>query len=158
MKKYIKELCLIEKVFEEKSLVNGNLKPSNIILDENNDIFITDICQNRLYPNILTVDINSLYYYSPEQLQSKECDITSDLWSLGMILYFIYEFPHKPLLNYKKLLKTDNIINIKCKEYMSRKGYYIISHLLCINKNERMKLSDILDILKPLEDRECIIL
>ena len=100
------------KYLYNNKLIHRDLKPSNILL--NND-FIPYISDNETVLNIdeikdYTVDVGSNYYMSPEQFCGKLSNYKSDVFSFGLIVYFLFE--HKHLV--KNAGERENILkNIK---------------------------------------------
>jgi serine/threonine protein kinase len=70
-------------------IAHGNLKPGNIFL-KNGIIKIGDFGLPRIVENTLianTTIAGRLYYMIPQLLTGKEWGISTDIWSLGCILY-----------------------------------------------------------------------
>lgn len=64
-------------------IAHGNLKLENILLDEYNNVFLSQIREDaRKY------DKNSLQ--APELSTLRQNSLNSDIWSLGLILYFVF--------------------------------------------------------------------
>lgn len=87
---------------EEYGIIHRDLKPENIMINSQGDIRILDFGISKLidYSSITsTGDIMGTYaYMSPEQFKdSKHLSKTSDLYSLGVILYELLtgELPYK---------------------------------------------------------------
>lgn len=66
---------------QRQGYVHGNLKPSNIFLDENRRPLLTDFGQPQHAGSPPTP------YMSPEQVQGGVVDHRSDVYSLGVLLY-----------------------------------------------------------------------
>jgi tetratricopeptide (TPR) repeat protein len=86
-----KQIC--EGLAEAHRLVviHRDLKPQNIMIDKQGNSHIMDfgIARSPLTDGLTTsgMMVGSPYYVSPEQVQAKEVDQRSDIYSLGVILY-----------------------------------------------------------------------
>lgn len=74
-----------------KGIIHRDIKPQNVMLTKNGDIKVTDFGIAKL-PNSLTDQadekaIGTVYYISPEQACGKETDYSSDIYSVGIMLY-----------------------------------------------------------------------
>lgn len=68
-----------------QNIINGNLKPSNILLtDDKSHILLSDFEINE----IRTSSIENINYFSPEQLKSSELTNSTDIWSYGCVIYY----------------------------------------------------------------------
>jgi serine/threonine protein kinase len=71
-----------------KGVIHRNIKPSNIILNENGVPKILDFGVARMTDkNLNTGFLGAPDYMSPEQLKDKHVTIKSDIFSLGCVLY-----------------------------------------------------------------------
>lgn len=66
------------KFLHSKSIVHGNLKPSDILFDENQDVKI---------PGIVNSNYSGADFPSPEMKKGLEPTALSDIWSLGVIMH-----------------------------------------------------------------------
>lgn len=87
------------------NIIHRDLKPSNILIsvysasEDKHQItpLITDFGLGKISDNKIDIAGGTIQYSSPEQLQGKEHNFTSDIWSLGILLYelFLEELPFK---------------------------------------------------------------
>jgi serine/threonine protein kinase len=86
--------CQVLRGFEHahsKQIIHGGIKPTNLILDSNGRVKITDFGIARLLGKSRLAGterpIGRLQYMSPEQLLGADTDERSDIYSLGILLY-----------------------------------------------------------------------
>lgn len=75
----------------KKHVIHRDLKPDNILFDDNGDPFISDFGVARLAESSSSLTgsgvIGTPAYMSPEQAQGLELDSRSDIYGLGVIVY-----------------------------------------------------------------------
>ncbi len=75
----------------KKGIIHRDLKPANILIDEHQNLKVTDFGLARLMQDSeLTIDgsvFGSPRYMSPEQAGGNAADFRSDIYSLGIIFY-----------------------------------------------------------------------
>ena len=76
----------------QRGIIHRDIKPSNILLDERDDVLLSDFGLARILESTtrLTVTGASLgtpAYVSPEQALGEEVDNRTDVYSLGVVLY-----------------------------------------------------------------------
>ena len=85
------QLCEGLQAAHDKGVVHRDIKPSNILLDDRGRIRIVDFGLAAIRGSEQLTKTGStlgtIGYMSPEQVQGKEIDHRSDLFSLGVVLY-----------------------------------------------------------------------
>jgi DNA-binding beta-propeller fold protein YncE len=76
----------------ERGLVHRDVKPSNVLLDERNHVYLADFGLTRRIvggdaPGVEAGSLGTIDYIAPEQLRGEEVDGRADLYSLGCLLF-----------------------------------------------------------------------
>jgi serine/threonine-protein kinase len=87
-----RQLCAGLAAAHAKGVLHRDLKPANIMLDGRGQVVVTDFGLAGLVDQIPGSDVRSgtPAYMSPEQLEGKEVNAKSDVYSLGLVLYEIF--------------------------------------------------------------------
>lgn len=94
------------------NFIHKDIKPSNIIIDSNNNPFILDFGTTTISNTITrTQQELSLWYASPEQKNNQETDQTTDLYSLGITLVETLTNKENFERFTKNLISMDELIN-----------------------------------------------
>lgn len=101
------------------NIMHRDLKPENIFIEENDRIKIGDLGISILNEDVIKNKIEikgTLNYMAPEAFKGKYFP-SSDLWSIGLILYEMLKGQHpysdKEIENYYEYLKDKNIFDFK---------------------------------------------
>jgi len=149
-----KEVCQGLAEAHRLGVVHRDLKPSNIIIDKDGNVRIMDFGIARsIHAKSITgegVIIGTPEYMSPEQVEGKEVDQRSDIYSLGIVLYemvtgrvpfegdtpFAIGFKHKsempkdPRALNSQTPADLNLLILKCLEKDRLKRYQTAEELL----------------------------
>jgi serine/threonine protein kinase len=87
-----RQLCAGLAAAHAKGVLHRDLKPANIMLDGRGQVVVTDFGLAGLVDQIPGSDVRSgtPAYMAPEQLEGKEVNAKSDVYSLGLVLYEIF--------------------------------------------------------------------
>ncbi len=81
-------------VIHRNGIIHRDLKPANILIDRNGKAYLSDfgIAKSRESKNLTTdgTMIGTPHYMSPEQIQGKELDPRSDIYSLGVVMFHMF--------------------------------------------------------------------
>ena len=144
----IKQICIGIKEIHDKKIVHRDLKPENIFIDNNMNIKIGDFGiskqLNSYQTHVLTTKrLGSDYYIAPEILDNLIYNEKSDMWSLGCIIYELFNLNiyYKDLI-WRKIRKINSDI-------YNNKWQNLIDSLLQPDYKKRL---DINQVNKFLED------
>ena len=88
--KYAIQICNALEVAHSNDLIHRDIKPQNIIVAPDGIVKITDfgIAKSLIEDNTKTINIlGTSYYISPEQAQGKILSYSTDIYSLGIVMY-----------------------------------------------------------------------
>jgi len=130
-----------------RKIIHRDLKPSNIFLTNNHstvkilDFGIAKMLDSDMQKTVTGTSMGTPMYMSPEQVKgSKEIDERTDIYSLGVLLYFMFsgQTPYdKNDSQYDILTKIVNepLANLKNNDNIN----FIIKKATAKNKNERFQ-------------------
>ena len=98
----------------KQPIIYRDLKPENIMIDNFNNVHLTDFGLSRYMPEDtdynLTGGTGTLRYMAPEVYLHKKYDLKVDIYSLGFIFYYIFT-GIKPFINYNTTTIKEYMIN-----------------------------------------------
>ena len=134
------------KEIHSKIIIHRDLKPENIFINNNMEIKIGDFGISKQFnPNKVFMETptktGSIYYMAPEIISSGIYNEKSDMYSLGCIIYELFNFNI-----YYNDREYEEIKTIDSKKY-NNKWQEIINSLLEINYNDRMNINQVYNII-----------
>lgn len=140
--KYYIQTCSAIYFLHSHKLVHRDIKPENLLLDENNNIKLTDFgwCDYQT-DRTFNETCGTFEYMSPQILAGKVYNYTTDIWSLGILLYELLhgetpfsEFFKKGNINTKEVyhqiiasqIKFKDELSENAKDLILRKFYYLL--------------------------------
>jgi tetratricopeptide (TPR) repeat protein/predicted Ser/Thr protein kinase len=113
--KITEQLCQALQAAHAEGVVHRDLKPHNIMLDQDGNVYVADFGLARsveLTPDAASMTgtgmvIGTPRYMSPEQIKGEKVDQRSDLYSLGVIIYEMLtnQSPFADTWDYESLFK-----------------------------------------------------
>ena len=132
-------------------ILHRDIKPSNVFLDNENNVKLGDFGLSRMLSkemNFAYSNVGTPYYMSPEQIDEKEYNEKSDIWSLGCFLYELCAL-HPPFEAHNHLtlaLKIKSGKVEKIPENYSENLKKIISNLMNLNPDKRPNITQIINL------------
>jgi len=176
-----KEICAGLAEAHRLGIIHRDLKSSNIMIDREGNVRIMDFgIARRLKERGVTgvgVIIGTPEYMSPEQVEAREIDVRSDIYSLGVILYEMLtgrvpfegdtpftigvkhkgEMPRDPRQFNPQIPEDVSLIILKCLEKDRVKRYQsateVLAHLEKMEKAAPLEKAELLKI-KPATSTE----
>lgn len=141
--KILKDICCVIKSLNSINMFHGSLSPTNILFDEDFNMFIDDYCLYNLRSDLL-LPLTTYNYSSPEIILRKEINKNTDMFSIGCLMYFLLNgrsmndgFEKYKIKNiYKNKEKLDT--NIKNTNYQ-----LIFNRLIEINPYKRINCDNL---------------
>ena len=138
------------KMMIEKEIIHGNINLSNILISLNQNkqtivklSYLDSIFIYNIEDTMLITSKNPLLTEAPEILNANPFSNKSDLWSLGIILYYLcfQEFPFKGKNEFSLLQNIKSNIN-NIKKVNDNKLNALIKKMLIINPDERIAFNE----------------
>ena len=138
---YMAELILALDFLHKNNIIYRDVKPENILLDNEGHIKLTDFGLIYMYSGknekAFTI-CGTPYYIAPEILEKKGYDDAVDWWSLGCLMYEMLD--GKPLFNFENInVKIDDFKKpLNLPNNFSEEAKDLITKLLNIDPKKRI--------------------
>ncbi|MBZ5607497.1 MAG: tetratricopeptide repeat protein [Acidobacteriia bacterium] len=158
--KFAKQLCSALEAAHAEGVVHRDLKPQNILIDRADNLYVSDFgLAKSLEPEVTAMTrvgqvLGTPRYMSPEQVEAKEVDNRSDLYSLGLIFYemFTATLPFRAESTLQLMYKHVNEAPADPRVARPDLPAYISNIILkCLEKDPAKRYQSARDILTDLE-------
>ncbi|XP_027339988.1 CBL-interacting serine/threonine-protein kinase 5-like isoform X1 [Abrus precatorius] len=150
-RKYFQQLISAVDFCHSRGVTHRDLKPENLLLDENEDLKVSDfglsaLPEQRRSDGMLLTPCGTPAYVAPEVLKKKGYDGSkADIWSCGVILFALLSgylpFQGENVMRiYSKSFKADYAL----PDWISPGAKSLISNLLVVNPEKRYSIADIM--------------
>ncbi|KAB2627920.1 CBL-interacting serine/threonine-protein kinase 25-like [Pyrus ussuriensis x Pyrus communis] len=150
-RKYFQQLISAVDFCHSRGVSHRDLKPENLLLDENEDLKISDFGLSALpeqlrNDGLLHTQCGTPAYVAPEVLRKKGYDGSkADIWSCGVVLFVLLAgflpFQDENLMNmYRKVFKAE----FECPPWFSTEAKRLISKMLVSDPEKRITIPAIM--------------
>ena len=150
-RKYFQQLISAVDFCHSRGVTHRDLKPENLLLDENEDLKVSDfglsaLPDQRRSDGMLLTPCGTPAYVAPEVLKKIGYDGSkADIWSCGVILFALLcgylPFQGENVMRiYSKSFKADYVL----PEWISPGAKKLISNLLVVDPEKRFSIPDIM--------------
>ena len=152
---YFRQIISAIEYMDTIGIAHRDLKPENILITEKNEIKLVDFGLGSIYKvnnnnKLLKTRCGSPFYCAPEMiLGNKYYGNISDIWSLGVILYYML-FNELPFYEvdldrlYKKIIEGKYTIPKDKANIIGKKAIDLVNKMLQKDPKKRIKIKDII--------------
>jgi len=147
IKKIMTELKNGLEYLIQNKILHRDIKAENILLDRNFNVKIADFGMSTVFDSqdsLFSTMCGTPIFASREILSGVQYDIKSDLWSVGILFYYLLfkKFPFNQVANYHQLLQKINNLQIHIPDTVDPITKDLLSSLLCIDADKRISWDD----------------
>lgn len=121
-------------LLNKHNIIHGNLNTFNVLIDEKFYPQISDFYKSKFFNNFNIAQD----FIAPELTEKKEFNEKTDVYSFGMIMYYLLSIVN-PKSN--KVFKSGSVIQMP--DYISKSFQDLIKKCLSVNQEERPKFEEI---------------
>ncbi|KAF9264227.1 kinase-like protein [Marasmius fiardii PR-910] len=125
----------------EKGVIHRDVKPENLLLDDNWRLKITDFGTAKILDHTVEAEkfVGTAQYVAPELLEANETSRSSDWWALGCILYQMIagRFAFSGLSEYLTLQKVKRM-DYSFPESFDKQAKDLVEHLFVRDPQKRL--------------------
>jgi len=125
------------KFLNDHNIIHGDIKPSNILLFENQQVKISDLTLCRPVDSQSTRQLYT-YHYRPPEITKGMQDVKSDVFALGCTLFELYFGESYYDKKFQNKIHLPKIGNSKDKEFLN-----LIYHMTDSNLETRFSIDDV---------------
>ena len=141
-------LSVVNYLHKECSIAHRDLKAENVLLDRNKHIRIIDFGLSNTVENdakIMQTACGSPAYAAPEMIKGEHYTMSTDIWSLGILLYAIVA-SHLPFddPNMHRLMQKIVFQQVQYPAHFSRNLCDLLDKMLAKDPNSRITIDEII--------------
>lgn len=146
----INNICEGINRIHSQNYIHGSIKPSNIFQNSDNIWLLSDYCEYYVTDITSHQNIKDYQYLSPEVLKSLNYDKSSDIWSLGCVIYYILTgneaFRSGSIPEITQFITYGKYPSVNNPKNNSHISFYenLISQLIIVDEKQRLKINDII--------------
>ena len=143
---FVEIISALEHIHDELNIIHGGIDPSNILFDEFYHVRISDF-GNSQFERISEINFHNIIniFSSPEIILKEKLTKKSDIWSLGILLYFMTTGFTPFHFNYIEQLQNNGTIkSIYYPQNLSFELKSLLELLLQVDPKKRPNIKEII--------------
>ncbi len=148
LSKYIIQVVEALQYLHKRNVVHRDIKPENVLLFLDGTVKLTDFgFAIEIKPGEkITKQVGTLDYLSPEIVEGRSYDHTTDIWSLGVMIYELAtgKAPFEDIISRQKTYRNISQVNYTLPTHLSLELQDLIEKILVKEPTKRLSLEGIL--------------
>lgn len=148
------EISSAVQVLHANNIINGSIKPSNVLISNEGHFALCDNCQYLLYvnsDNSFPLNNRNVNYVAPEILENKQIDKSIDIWNIGTLFYYCLSgenpFEDTNFINKCNRIRRGDFNNIN---NIDERAMKLLNKMLQVKSQYRLKIEELLGELKQM--------